>query len=69
MSKKLNGNAKKRWAPAKGRAHPSKTYTYQARNGLWYAEYLTSPDAREDYKNKKFKALVKYPASWGKLGI
>jgi len=68
-SAKIKSDAVRRLEPAKGRTHASKAYTYQARNGLWYAEYLTSPDAREDYKNKKLKPLVTYPATWARLGI
>jgi len=66
MSAKLKSDAIRRWEPAKGRANPSKTYTYQARNGLYYAGYLTTPDAREDFLAGRLKPTIKYPALWAK---
>lgn len=58
-------NADFRKEPARGIKAPTKNKTYQARDGLWYANYLTSPDARADFKAKRLKPNVKYPSHWG----
>lgn len=67
MSRPSKLMSKDRKEPVKGASAPTKGKTYQGRDGLYYANYLTSPDARADFKAGRLKPNVAYPKHWSEL--